>query len=273
MALPRIKEIRQKLGMTQAEFSDYLAKEKNINISRARIAKYELGINTPSDDTLNKLSEALNVPQNYLAGKGINEEDIDETLTNTLHNAYFNSYSNYVITLEEDPQKMPYKLKRLIDSYLDLNQRMYYSNILYDSPKFNPLIFYQDNTGEVSREAIKAHFPRSKKIDKFWKKTFEFLYNDFKFKKTLIGLNKEKFSEKVTERIEQQYKQDKLKYDTDSLLNTIEKFSSDLKLDVYEWQNSKKTKDELDENIDEKIYKLNKAISKLGFGKNVKSEQ
>lgn len=269
MALPRIKEIRQKLGMTQAEFSDYLAKEKNINISRARIAKYELGINTPSDDTLNKLSEALNVPQDYLAGKGINKEDIDETLTDTLHNTYFNSYPDYIETFDEDPEKMPYKLKRLISFYLDLQYHMQYPHFsAYDAQKFNPVAFYQDDKGSVNREAMKAHFPRFKKIDKFWKKSFDFLYNDSKFKKTLIGLNKEEFSKKITEKIEQKYKQDKIQYDTDSLLNAIDKFSSDIKLDVYEWRNGKKDKFDLAEDINKKIYDLNKSISKLGFGLN-----
>ncbi|EEX28181.1 helix-turn-helix transcriptional regulator [Lactobacillus jensenii] len=72
MILPIIKDIRQNMKMTQAEFSSYLATEKGVKISRGTIAKYESGVNFPSPKTIHKLSRALGVSDFYLSGCATN---------------------------------------------------------------------------------------------------------------------------------------------------------------------------------------------------------
>lgn len=56
----RIKELRHKTGMTQEEFAD------KINVAPRHVSRIENGVNTPSVETLYKISLVLNVEMKEL---------------------------------------------------------------------------------------------------------------------------------------------------------------------------------------------------------------
>ena len=259
MVLPRIKEIRKKLNMTQEEFSDYLTKEKNINISRGTIAKYESGVNFPAPNTIKKLSQALGVSENYLAGKGANKEDIDNLITELLHNIFFNFRSTF-----PEFNEVTDRLKNLISAFLSLKKTVNQVISLDEAKKYDPWYLYKDNEGNIDPIAIKDHYPRSKKSDDFWRKYFNFLYEP-NFIDSLVGTSKAELIKRITQRIDKEYDSVGLKFNIDSFLETIDDFSSNVKLDIYEWQNGLKTKKEIDKDISDRLDYLCKFIPRLGF--------
>lgn len=64
----KIKELREKKGISQKELADYL------NITQVQISKYELGKNEPDLNTTKKIAEYFNVTIDYLLGTS--EENI-----------------------------------------------------------------------------------------------------------------------------------------------------------------------------------------------------
>ena len=56
----RLKEIRQKSGMTQLQLADKLS------VERSSITKYETGANMPSDTILIKIADLFNVSLDFL---------------------------------------------------------------------------------------------------------------------------------------------------------------------------------------------------------------
>jgi transcriptional regulator with XRE-family HTH domain len=65
----KIKQLRTKKGLTMKELGE------NLNVSHAHISKLESGINSPSVDLLEKLSEFFNIDVSYFFAKK-DEDDI-----------------------------------------------------------------------------------------------------------------------------------------------------------------------------------------------------
>lgn len=61
----RIKQLRNMLGYTQAQLANLL------HISRSAVAMWETTEQKPDYDTLRQLSQAFNVPTDFILGKGI----------------------------------------------------------------------------------------------------------------------------------------------------------------------------------------------------------
>ncbi|MFC2146362.1 helix-turn-helix domain-containing protein [Acidobacteriota bacterium] len=78
----RLKEIRQRLKMTQAQLGEKL------RINGSAVAKHENGITFPTGKMLNILASQYNVSMDYLlCGRGtLFYEDIDNSDTNRLKN-------------------------------------------------------------------------------------------------------------------------------------------------------------------------------------------
>lgn len=185
MNIPRVKDIREKLGFTQAEFSNFLKQEKNLKISRGTIAKYESGVNFPSKTTLKKLSEALNVSEYYLSGEGPNIEDVDEKLIKLLHSQFFT----------EEFGGNPFH--ELMVNFL-----------IYKGDKNKPESFYLNPDGVLNEYIGNTRFPLLETISEFWRKDFDFLFKDQEFKESLVGTTDEEFKQKTFDRIQKEYDKD-----------------------------------------------------------------
>lgn len=233
MTLPRIKEIRNKLNMTQAELSDYLDKEKGLKISRGTLAKYESGVNFPSEKTLDNLAKALNVSEFYLSGQGTQKEDIEDKLINLLHQKYFNVSDNTD------------NLHRLLKTYL-----------LFKGDYNKPLSFYQNEDGDVDETAEKTRFPRFAEINDFWKNEFPFLFNDIHFTQSLIGTTDNEFTKKVFDKLKKQYDKDVDDRNFDILIDEVDGISTNIQLTASDVINNKKSKKELLTALDNGIKKL-----------------
>lgn len=73
----RIKNARQKKGLTQKELAIELTKLKN-EVAHNTVSNWEKGISIPSADTLINLCEILDIEPNYLLGWGKAKEKYDE---------------------------------------------------------------------------------------------------------------------------------------------------------------------------------------------------
>lgn len=236
MVLSRLKEIRTKLNMTQSELSDYLVKEKQVKISRGTIAKYESGVNFPAPNTIKKLSRALGVSEKYLSGKGVNKEDVESLISGLLNNTFFNS-------------RCTDRLKNSISDFLNLERTAKQVISLDEAKKYDPWYLYKGN---------KDHYLR-KKSDDFWRKHFNFLYEP-NFVGSLVGTSKAEFIEIITQRIDEEYDNVERKYIIDSVFQAIDDFSTNAKLDIYEWQHGHKTKIEIEKDISDRLAYLCKVI-------------
>lgn len=67
-----IKTIRKKRGLTQGQLSD------EVGMSTNAICNIETAKAWPPVETLNKIANALNVPQSYILLFSIEEEDVPE---------------------------------------------------------------------------------------------------------------------------------------------------------------------------------------------------
>lgn len=277
MLIPRIKQIRKKLGMTQAKLSDYLTKSKKLYISRETIAKYESGIIYPSSEMIDKLASALNVSSYYLAGKGMQESEIDNSLTDLLHNTYFYNYQRtYPKYLE---------ILNILQSFIQNHLNFLVQTSGYLSPTeidtLNPHTFYRDALpknspsnliGDVNKKAIENHFPRFKYVDEFWIEKFNFLYIDTDFREELIGSTNEEFIVLVTKRIEKQYNLESERRNTEVLIEFVDKFSENTNHDVAKWQSGSISKKEVIKNLDIRLKHLTNFIQHSDFGNEDKSE-
>lgn len=84
----RLKELREKKGISQKELADFL------NLTQVQISKYELGKNEPDLSTTKKIANYFNVTIDYLLGSSeediilITKEDLDnlKQASNTINN-------------------------------------------------------------------------------------------------------------------------------------------------------------------------------------------
>lgn len=183
----RLKLCRTRMNLTQEEFSEYL-NSKKIPISRTTIAKYETGARNPSDKTIRKLANALDVDPSFLRGDGIRSSDVEAKLTNLLHEAYFTSNYNSSSPISS--------LHDVIKNYL-----------LFDGKLNKPLSFYRDTEGNIIEFANGTRFPLYDSVKKFWKEEFSFLYKNENFRKSVEGYSNDEFTEKVAQLIKNEYEQ------------------------------------------------------------------
>ena len=64
----KVKEARQKLGLSQVEFAATLCVDYNINLERVQISTIERGIRSVKDKELDAIAKVLNVTPNWLMG-------------------------------------------------------------------------------------------------------------------------------------------------------------------------------------------------------------
>ncbi|MDE3015745.1 MAG: helix-turn-helix transcriptional regulator [Pseudomonadota bacterium] len=64
----KIKEARQKLGLSQVEFAATLCVDYNVNLERVQISTIERGIRSVKDKELDAIARVLNVTPNWLMG-------------------------------------------------------------------------------------------------------------------------------------------------------------------------------------------------------------
>lgn len=238
MTLPRFKEIRKKLGLTQGEFANYLNEDKGLKISRSSIAQYESGANLPPESTLKKLSKALDVTETYLSGKGTQAYEIDEKLISYLHDSFFT------------PNYGGNKAHQYIVNYLELKNN-----------KNTPFSFYRDSNGDILEFLNGERFPRFKNIDDFWKDKFLFLFEDKDFRNSLIGTTDQEFNELTTQRIKKQYYQDIKNRNWRVLIETNDEIHKNITDKTIQVINKKATQKELKQTIEKAKDQLNWALN------------
>jgi transcriptional regulator with XRE-family HTH domain len=64
----RVKEARQKLGLSQVEFAATLCVDHNINLERVQISTIERGLRSVKDKELDAIARILEVTPNWLMG-------------------------------------------------------------------------------------------------------------------------------------------------------------------------------------------------------------
>ena len=64
----RVKEARQKLGISQVEFAATLCVDHSINLGRVQISTIERGIRSVKDKELDAIARVLEVTPNWLMG-------------------------------------------------------------------------------------------------------------------------------------------------------------------------------------------------------------
>lgn len=196
--IPRIKEIRKKLHLTQAELSEFL-KKNNLNISRGTIAKYESGVIYPSKATLNNLAKALDTTPFYLGGNGPTEENLDNVLLDLLQDSYFKS--------EDHQDQLHLQIKNWINATYDItNNKKMLPNDPYD--------LYKSSTGEIP--SYNRNFSRFPAIDELWKTRCPFLFEDTEFRNKLIGVTDDELKELVIAKFKSEYSKRKR---ADNLVN------------------------------------------------------
>ena len=161
--LPRIKDIRKSMGMTQIELSNYLKNTKDLKISRSSIAKYESGVNYPSKKTLKKLANALKVSEYYLSGKGLSKDEIEPKIIQTLFSAYYEK----------------------IDDLTELKNNITHLLLLKGDEKTANSFFDSENKFRMEPYVIS-----------FWKNKFQFLFGK-DFMDTLEGSTEKEFLERI----------------------------------------------------------------------------
>lgn len=232
----RLKYIRSKMGFTQKELANYLQEAKHLKISRGTIAKYESGVNFPSKRTLKALSKALEVSEDFLAGNGLQTEDIEDTLLNLLQKSFFISYSY---------SNSNNSTHNAIHHYLE-----------YLEKENEPYNFYKDSNGDLNTVLVNTKFPRYKEIDNFWKNNFKFLFEDRKFKETLIGSNKTELKEEVIQRINEEVNKDIKNHNVTTFINLIDEISHNIKQAAIKESKNKISKKELSDIINIQIERI-----------------
>ena len=229
----RLKYIRSKMGFTQKELANNLQEAKHLKISRGTIAKYESGVNFPSKRTLKALSKALEVSEDFLAGNGLQTEDIEDTLLNLLQKNFFISYSY---------SNSNNSTHNAIHHYLE-----------YLEKENEP---YKDSNGDLNTVLVNTKFPRYKEIDNFWKNNFKFLFEDRKFKETLIGSNKTELKEEVIQRINEEVNKDIKNHNVTTFINLIDEISHNIKQAAIKESKNKISKKELSDIINIQIERI-----------------
>lgn len=230
MLLPRIKDIRENMGMTQDQFSDYLTNEKHVKISRGTIAKYESGVNYPSKKTLQKLSNALNISEYYLSGEGPSKDEINKKILNLLHKSYFmKDYGGN-------------KLHQAIKTYLGFK---YKTN--------EPLSFYTDKNGNIIEFKGDNRFPQFDAINKFWQDEFSFLFSDKNFKASLVGTDDPTFETLVEKRIRKQFDKEVDNRNYSILIDTVDDLSATIKRDTLDVIHGTDSKESIQRDLKEAI--------------------
>ena len=76
----RLKEVREKAGLTQRDLAEALEKEYGLKVTASSISGYEKGKSFPTLPTAKVISEKLNVSLDYLCGitETMNKNEIDE---------------------------------------------------------------------------------------------------------------------------------------------------------------------------------------------------
>jgi transcriptional regulator with XRE-family HTH domain len=64
----KVKQARQKLGLSQVEFAATLCVDYNINLERVQISTIERGIRSVKDKELDAIAKVLDVTPNWLMG-------------------------------------------------------------------------------------------------------------------------------------------------------------------------------------------------------------
>lgn len=64
----KVREARQKLGLSQVEFAATLCVDYNINLERVQISTIERGIRSVKDKELDAIAKVLDVTPNWLMG-------------------------------------------------------------------------------------------------------------------------------------------------------------------------------------------------------------
>lgn len=100
----RIKELRQKLGMTQQTFGDHLG------IKRNTVAQYEIGRNPPTDTVITLICREFDVSEEWLrngTGPMFVEKTRDEELA---------EFFGHVLARDDFKQRLLAALSRLDES-------------------------------------------------------------------------------------------------------------------------------------------------------------
>lgn len=206
----RLYLIRERLGFTQDQLAKYL-NDKGLKISRGTIAKYESGVNFPSHETLKRLAQYLNVSVEFLSGNGLSVGKIEDALLNLLQDSYFHK------------DKVVPQLSLSVINFLEIKQinSQPYKFYLTSNGKFNPVLKELD-------------FPRYSKIDEFWKRNFNFMFDDKNFCNSLIGAEKKFVEYKMIKKTNERYDRLLHQKKTKQLINSVNCLASVLKKSIYD---------------------------------------
>ena len=168
MISDKIKELRQKEGLSQEQFAE------QINVSRQAVTRWETGRGTPDIDNLIAISDAFHISiDELLKGASVVSSDLKEI--NTAYAEYLNKKCNLHLT--------------------DWNDNLYDAYILYEDDTF--LFYYIDGKERIAG-AVGKRFITEISLAKISKKKIipelpEVSLNFFENKKINIYLNEKYF--------------------------------------------------------------------------------
>lgn len=203
MAPNRIKELREKSGLTQQDLSNLL-KTKNISATRVTIARYEAGTRIPNENVWNALAQIFKVPTSYVKGKGIRGEEVEEKLINLLFSAYY------------DDNKELSNIKTDISHFLSING---------------------DKETADSFAKNKKNLKNKSYVINFWKDKFNFLFDD-NFKESLEGSNDLEFINNVGLVIRMQLEEIIMNQNDSDFIKAYKKSNTMLMNEFYKKQNA-----------------------------------
>lgn len=158
--LNRIKELRDKKGLTLKELSKQLAEKQHVKISPDSLAKYERGERNPKIDKATALAEFFNVSVSYLQGETFSQKDIIRILSY--------EYTSYVLN-EYDWIKKETAVGVILKSYnlMDSLTDTVNNYLIYHNAKLPLQCFTSDELKKCTYD-----------VETFWMQNFSFIFND-----------------------------------------------------------------------------------------------
>lgn len=231
--IPRFKQIREKMHMSQRDFAKYLTSTYHIKTDKTSIGRYENGIVYPSQRSIEKYSKVLKVTPYYLSGQGPNKEQVPQKIVQTLKSAYL------------DPQtSIEFELKSSIRLWISLFEQHQLEKA------------YETGNSVQAKKLLQKFAQKNFKETSFWEEYFHFLLDDIDLIDSLVGTTDEEFINKINHVIQKKYNDDSLSRTLDVLIqesDAIARKTIDLSISI---KNKEASKDELIEMIDSEIKRL-----------------
>lgn len=233
--IPRFKQVRTKLNLSQQEFADYLTDKCHIKTAKATIGRYEAGIVYPSNRSLKKYANALGVSVFYLAGNGPTEEEVPDKIVKVLKDVYFQQNTN-----------AEYELKNNIQLWINFYQQQQLAAA------------YEKGDGRLVKELIAKNNSEDKTDSTFWETYFSFLLTDDVLKNNLVGTTDAEFLKLINTAISTHFNDENLSNTLDVLVEEVNSLARKVTNLVSSVRDKETSNEELLQTINQSIKLLEK---------------